>query len=257
MGTRTLTVLHDPDSPKEAHLNLEDGDTIAVGSTTWYKWLESHSSFHFDSGDTYFTAYKRMYERNKLKLYWYGSRKIGSRVHNFYLGKSEALTLEKMLEVAGKLAQPSTPEPRKPVDSSCTTECTTELESKLEICERKPEAQFTENAQLQQFKTLLNQLQQENEGLQSQLSSFQDMAKELDSLKFKVAVLQLEDARLREQVEELQTQQHQLVDPEAIALLQSAIRPRAKGGSYAANNATGLKKLVEQALSLLVSANSQ
>ncbi len=37
----------------------------------------------------------------------------------------------------------------------------------------------------------------------------------------------------------------------AIALLQNAITPRAKGGSYAANNATGLKKLVEQALALL------
>ncbi len=36
-----------------------------------------------------------------------------------------------------------------------------------------------------------------------------------------------------------------------MTLLQSAITPKTKGGSYAANNATGLKKLVEQALSLL------
>ena len=42
-----------------------------------------------------------------------------------------------------------------------------------------------------------------------------------------------------------------IVHPEAIALLQSAITPKSQGGSYAANNATGLKKLVEQALSLL------
>ena len=38
---------------------------------------------------------------------------------------------------------------------------------------------------------------------------------------------------------------------QAIALLQKAITPRAKGGSYAANNATGIKRLVEQALALL------
>lgn len=38
---------------------------------------------------------------------------------------------------------------------------------------------------------------------------------------------------------------------QAIALLQNAITPRAKGGSYAANNATGIKRLVEQALALL------
>ena len=37
----------------------------------------------------------------------------------------------------------------------------------------------------------------------------------------------------------------------AIALLQNAITPKSKGGSYAANNATGIKRLVEQALTLL------
>lgn len=38
---------------------------------------------------------------------------------------------------------------------------------------------------------------------------------------------------------------------EAIALLKKAIAPKSKGGSYAANNATAMKKLVEQALALL------
>ena len=37
----------------------------------------------------------------------------------------------------------------------------------------------------------------------------------------------------------------------ALALLQKAITPKSKGGSYAANNATGIKRLVEQALALL------
>jgi hypothetical protein len=37
----------------------------------------------------------------------------------------------------------------------------------------------------------------------------------------------------------------------AFALLQNAITPKSKGGSYAANNATGIKRLVEQALALL------
>ena len=37
----------------------------------------------------------------------------------------------------------------------------------------------------------------------------------------------------------------------AITLLQNAITPRAKGGSYAANNATGIKRLVDLALALL------
>ena len=38
---------------------------------------------------------------------------------------------------------------------------------------------------------------------------------------------------------------------QAIALLQNAITPKSKGGSYAANNATGIKRLVEQAGAML------
>lgn len=37
----------------------------------------------------------------------------------------------------------------------------------------------------------------------------------------------------------------------AISLLKQAITPKSKGGNYAANNATGLKKLVEEALALM------
>ncbi len=48
-----------------------------------------------------------------------------------------------------------------------------------------------------------------------------------------------------------------IIHSEAIALLQSAITPKTKGGSYAANNATGLKKLVEQALALLEEPNEE
>lgn len=41
------------------------------------------------------------------------------------------------------------------------------------------------------------------------------------------------------------------VNPEAIAMLKSAIPPKSQEGSYAANNVTELKKLVEQAIALL------
>lgn len=55
----------------------------------------------------------------------------------------------------------------------------------------------------------------------------------------------------RLQLQHTESQNRPALDPEAIALLQDAITPKSKGGSYAANNATGLKKLVEQALALL------
>ncbi len=46
-------------------------------------------------------------------------------------------------------------------------------------------------------------------------------------------------------------QQIKASQAQARALLQNAITPKSKGGSYAANNATGIKRLVEQALALL------
>lgn len=50
----------------------------------------------------------------------------------------------------------------------------------------------------------------------------------------------------RRDLEQLRSNQTQ-----ARTLLQNAITPKSKGGSYAANNATGIKRLVEQALALL------
>lgn len=46
------------------------------------------------------------------------------------------------------------------------------------------------------------------------------------------------------------------VQHKAIALLKEAITPKAKAGSYAANNATGMRRLVEQALAVLTGTES-
>jgi hypothetical protein len=53
------------------------------------------------------------------------------------------------------------------------------------------------------------------------------------------------------QDKEAEEEQMKANQTKAIALLQNAITPKSKGGSYAANNATGIKRLVEQALALL------
>lgn len=50
----------------------------------------------------------------------------------------------------------------------------------------------------------------------------------------------------KEQIERLKASQ-----AKARALLQKAIASKSKGGSYAANNAAGIRKLVEQALKVL------
>lgn len=97
-------------------------------------------------------------------------------------------------------------------------------------------------------------MEEENASLRSQLDSmaakageWYDLAKEAEKL--------AED-RLQEIFALRNESQNRLAaDPEAIALLQGAITPKGKGGSYAANNATGLKRLVEQALALLLAVS--
>lgn len=103
----TPHVLHDPDSPGDAALYLEDGDTIQVGSSAWYNWLGQNRSFRFDGKGISYSAY------NRREDYWYGGRKIEGKVYNFYLAKSAGLTLEAMLKVAAKLAdvQPDSVQP--------------------------------------------------------------------------------------------------------------------------------------------------
>jgi hypothetical protein len=61
-------------------------------------------------------------------------------------------------------------------------------------------------------------------------------------------------ARQLDQGEEIELTQDNRAEQDrlkALALLQQAVTPKAKGGSYAANNATAIKRLVEQALALL------
>lgn len=58
----------------------------------------------------------------------------------------------------------------------------------------------------------------------------------------------LDEGELIDLTQDKETDEQRL---KAIALLEQAITPKSKGGSYAANNATAMKKLVEQALVLL------
>lgn len=58
----------------------------------------------------------------------------------------------------------------------------------------------------------------------------------------------LDEGKLIDLTQDKATDEQRL---KATVLLEKAITPKSKGGSYAANNATAMKKLVEQALVLL------
>ncbi len=78
--------------------------TLAVGTPTWYTWLTTASTFTFTSEYGAFTAHKERSGNRRGGWYWKAYRKQGGKLHRAYLGKSEHLTLERLISVAQTLA---------------------------------------------------------------------------------------------------------------------------------------------------------
>lgn len=73
---------------------------IPIGSPEWFEWLQGNHSFRFEG----FTSFTAMRERRKRWLYWYAYARVhNSTLRTAYLGKSEKLTLARLLEVGQKL----------------------------------------------------------------------------------------------------------------------------------------------------------
>jgi LuxR family transcriptional regulator, maltose regulon positive regulatory protein len=79
--------------------------TILVGSPAWYTWLESATSFSFRSTQGTFTAHKE--RRSPTQEYWKAYRRRAGRLRRAYLGMSDELSVERLCEVAARLADNS------------------------------------------------------------------------------------------------------------------------------------------------------
>jgi LuxR family transcriptional regulator, maltose regulon positive regulatory protein len=91
-GVCQAYTLHD----HHAELNL----TLDAGSPTWHEWLEHTTSFAFRGQSGAYTA-----RREQIKpgdWYWYAYQRSQKRVRKQYLGKSEALSLLRLEEVAAR-----------------------------------------------------------------------------------------------------------------------------------------------------------
>jgi len=74
--------------------------TLSIGTAAWYRWLEQHSSFTFETPHVTFTARK---EQRPGGWYWYAYRRRQGKLHSAYLGKSAELTLERLNAAAEAL----------------------------------------------------------------------------------------------------------------------------------------------------------
>lgn len=74
---------------------------VRVASPAWFDWLVNHRSFRYECSEGSFTANK---ESRKAGMFWYANRRVNGQLRRAYLGASEDLTLERLVEVAAKLS---------------------------------------------------------------------------------------------------------------------------------------------------------
>jgi non-specific serine/threonine protein kinase len=83
------------------------GQAITVGSQEWFAWLEQAPGFTYQGASGAFTA--RRERRARGGYYWKATRWIGGRLRRAYLGKSEALTAQRLADAAAELATVTAP----------------------------------------------------------------------------------------------------------------------------------------------------
>lgn len=106
MGTQTTPLV------KDKTLTWYDEETcqyhLTVGTSDWYAWLERASRFSFESEEGVFTARKEPGRNGNM--YWKAYRKQAGKLQRAYLGKSEALTFELLIQAAARLSGKQTEE---------------------------------------------------------------------------------------------------------------------------------------------------
>jgi predicted ATPase/DNA-binding CsgD family transcriptional regulator len=76
---------------------------IILGTSEWYAWLGLASTFTFRSATGSFTARRERAGNKRGGWYWKAYRKRGGKLFSAYLGKSEALTVERLHAVMAQL----------------------------------------------------------------------------------------------------------------------------------------------------------
>jgi ATP/maltotriose-dependent transcriptional regulator MalT len=86
----------------------EREQVLLVETPAWYAWLETASTFAFTSKAGTFTARKERSGNQRGGWYWKAYRTQQGKLTSLYLGKAQALTLERLNAVAQALAHPFT-----------------------------------------------------------------------------------------------------------------------------------------------------
>jgi LuxR family maltose regulon positive regulatory protein len=69
-----------------------------VGSPAWFTWLDTASTFYFESNIGTFTAHHE--RRQRGGQYWIAYRRQAGILHRYHLGKGPHLTLDRLQTAA-------------------------------------------------------------------------------------------------------------------------------------------------------------
>src|SRR5450755_3708266 len=99
MARTTLLVSHG--FLHERPCDTTHAPAISIGSVAWFDWLKHHRSFRFEHQAITYTARK---EQRPGGWYWYASCRTHGTLRTRYLGRSEDLTLQRLILVGHQLA---------------------------------------------------------------------------------------------------------------------------------------------------------
>jgi ATP/maltotriose-dependent transcriptional regulator MalT len=80
----------------------KEGDPILIGTPAWYDWLEQQSSFRFVERLITFTAHKSVLRTGGAN--WKAYRRCQGKLYRIHLGRSQALTQERLQAAAQAFA---------------------------------------------------------------------------------------------------------------------------------------------------------
>jgi hypothetical protein len=100
---------------KQLYLHGDTASICCVGSADWFQWLETATTFRYltDQRTLVGAGFQRaMYpisvrkEKRRRQFVWYAYRRAYGQLHKRYVGKTMALTVERLDEIAAELDAP-------------------------------------------------------------------------------------------------------------------------------------------------------
>lgn len=93
-------------------LTTDDGREIELDTPAFLDWLEANDSFRFDAGFGGEDGYRARKEFLSGVYYWYAVKKVNNKLHKRFIGKTNEVTHNRLIEVAQNIRQPAARQPK-------------------------------------------------------------------------------------------------------------------------------------------------